>query len=53
MPRNVEIKARVKDLDEVQKVARELSGTEGEVIEQRDVFFNAQKGKITSIFSRL
>lgn len=45
MPRNVEIKARVKNLPEVQRVASELSGTPGQVIGQRDVFFNVQKGE--------
>jgi adenylate cyclase class IV len=48
MPRNVEIKARVTDLDEVKKVAASLSGSEATVIPQRDVFFNVSSGSISS-----
>jgi adenylate cyclase class IV len=44
MPRNVEIKARVKDLEEVKKIAASLSGSEGETINQRDVFFKVNSG---------
>jgi adenylate cyclase class IV len=46
MPRNVEIKARVKDLDAVKSVAASLSGTGGEIINQRDIFFRVSSGKI-------
>ena len=45
MPRNVEIKARVKDLDEVKSIAASLSGTDGQTIKQRDVFFHVTSGK--------
>ncbi len=45
MPRNIEIKARVKDLDEVKRIASGLSGTDGEIIKQRDVFFQLDSGK--------
>ena len=37
MPRNVEIKAKVKNLEEVKSAAASLSNTDGQVILQRDV----------------
>jgi len=45
MPRNVEIKAKVKNLEEVQKVAATLSGSDGRIIKQRDVFFRVETGE--------
>ncbi|KAJ8680205.1 hypothetical protein QAD02_015992 [Eretmocerus hayati] len=38
--KNIEIKARVDDIDEVEKRAKELSDTPLEVIKQHDIFFN-------------
>ena len=44
MPRNVEIKAKVKNLEEVKSAAASLSNTDGQVILQRDVFFKVDAG---------
>jgi adenylate cyclase class IV len=44
MPRNVEIKARVENLDEVKQLAKKLSGEDGTLIEQEDTFFNSPQG---------
>ncbi|CAH3035010.1 unnamed protein product [Porites lobata] len=46
MPSNVEIKAKVKDFETFKKKAKELSGSEGEVIEQKDIFFNVPQGRL-------
>ena len=46
MPRTVEIKARVRDLDEVRRLASELSQSGGDVIQQRDIFFNSNSGRL-------
>ena len=46
MPRNVEIKARVEDLDAIKSRAKELSGTEGEEICQSDTFFKIPNGRL-------
>ena len=44
MPRNVEIKAKAKNLEEVKSAAASLSNTDGQVILQRDVFFKVDAG---------
>ncbi|GMS85297.1 hypothetical protein PENTCL1PPCAC_7472, partial [Pristionchus entomophagus] len=44
--RNIEIKAAVSNWDELIRRAKEASGTEGVVIEQIDIFFNSQNGRL-------
>ncbi|MFO0890350.1 MAG: class IV adenylate cyclase [Isosphaeraceae bacterium] len=44
--RNIEIKARVPDLDRLREVAASLSDTEAVLIEQEDVFFEAPDGRL-------
>lgn len=46
MPRNVEIKARVTDVEELHKRAKELSNSTGEVLNQEDTFFNSPQGRL-------
>lgn len=46
VPRNVEIKARLHNVEEVRKRAEQLSGGPPEVLEQEDVFFPAQHGRL-------
>ena len=46
MPANVEIKARVDDVDELKEIARHLSDSEATVIPQEDVFFNVPNGRL-------
>ena len=46
MPNNVEIKAQVNNIEELTKRARELSGTEGELLQQEDTFFMCQNGRL-------
>lgn len=46
MPSNVEIKAKVKDFEAMKNKAREISASEGEVIEQKDIFFNVHHGRL-------
>jgi len=46
MPSNVEIKARVKDFETLKRKAKELSASEGVVIEQKDIFFQVPKGRL-------
>ena len=47
MPRNVEIKAYVDDLEALKTKACELSNDgKGQIIEQRDTFFNVPNGNI-------
>ncbi len=46
MPSNIEIKARVRDFDEIRRRAEELSDTPVEVIPQEDTFFNTSKGRL-------
>ncbi|KAK7099111.1 uncharacterized protein [Littorina saxatilis] len=46
MPSNVEIKARVTNMAELTKRAKELSGTEGELLQQEDTFFFCQNGRL-------
>ncbi len=46
MPSNIEIKARVRNFDEIRRRAEELSDTPVEVIPQEDTFFNTSKGRL-------
>ena len=45
MARNVEIKARVSDLDAIRAVARTLSSRPSEISEQTDTFFAVPRGR--------
>lgn len=47
--RNIEIKAQIADEEAFQKkvaIAKQLTGSSGEIIKQHDVFFNADKGRL-------
>ena len=46
MPSNIEIKARVRDFDEIRGRARDLSDRPVEVIPQEDTFFNTPRGRL-------
>jgi adenylate cyclase class IV len=46
MPRNVEIKARVRDLEAVRQRAEALSDAPAVVLEQEDTFFSAPEGRL-------
>jgi predicted adenylyl cyclase CyaB len=46
MPSNIEIKARVRDLDQIRRRAEELSDTPVEVIPQEDIFFKTPQGRL-------
>ncbi|PAV88547.1 hypothetical protein WR25_21839 [Diploscapter pachys] len=46
MSRNLEIKASVKDLNKLLELARKLTGTDGKVLIQYDVFFNSPKERL-------
>lgn len=46
MATNVEIKARVRDLEALCARAQALSGQSGELISQEDVFFNVAHGRL-------
>ncbi|XP_078091835.1 uncharacterized protein LOC144508009 [Mustelus asterias] len=46
MPRNVEIKAAVRDRDQLILNAKRLSKSEGVLIMQEDTFFNVLKGRL-------
>jgi predicted adenylyl cyclase CyaB len=46
MPSNIEIKARVRDLNEIRRRAEQLSNTPVEVIPQEDTFFNVSRGRL-------
>ncbi|CAH2273681.1 Hypothetical predicted protein [Pelobates cultripes] len=46
MPRNVEVKARVHNWAHTLKECKNLSESTGEIIAQRDVFFNTQCGRL-------
>ncbi|VDP13040.1 unnamed protein product [Heligmosomoides polygyrus] len=41
MTRNVEIKAKVRDRDEIVRLAKELTGDEPTVLRQHDIFYNS------------
>src|SRR4051812_30835929 len=44
--RNVEIKARVLDLDRLRQAAESISDTAVEVLDQEDIFFSAPEGRL-------
>ena len=46
MPCNVEIKARVRDLEDLERRATEASGGSGELLQQHDVFFHSPRGRL-------
>ncbi|XP_068745048.1 adenylate cyclase CyaB-like [Montipora capricornis] len=46
MPSNMEIKVKVDDLEKLTRKVEELSASEGEIIEQSDVFFNVPQGRL-------
>ena len=46
MPKNVEIKANVKDVKKLKVLAEELSLTEGKLIVQEDTFFLVPNGRL-------
>jgi len=46
MLRNVEIKAKVRNLDDIVSKAKKLSNSEGIWIEQDDVFFTVPQGRL-------
>ena len=46
MPSNIEIKARVRDFDEIRQRAERLSDTPLQIISQEDIFFNTEKGRL-------
>ena len=46
MPSNVEIKARVRDLEALQDRVRTISGAKPHVISQRDTFFFTSRGRL-------
>ncbi|MGB2983279.1 MAG: class IV adenylate cyclase [Candidatus Bipolaricaulia bacterium] len=46
MPKNVEIKARVSDLDGLRVRVEALSDAEPEILDQEDVFFHVPKGRV-------
>ena len=46
MAQNVEIKARLKNIETTEAVARQLSDSPCEVIQQEDVFFNCDEGRL-------
>ena len=46
MLRNVEIKAKIRNLDDIVSKAKKLSNSEGMWIEQDDVFFTVPQGRL-------
>jgi predicted adenylyl cyclase CyaB len=46
MPRNVEIKARVGDVEKLEGLVYELTESLGTVLEQEDTFFNVPNGRL-------
>lgn len=46
MPKNVEIKARLRDVEAVRERAERLSGSPGELIVQEDTFFVVPNGRL-------
>lgn len=46
MPSNIEIKARVRDFDDIRRRADALCDTPVELISQEDTFFNVPKGRL-------
>ena len=46
MPRNVEVKAKVHNKEQLVKLAKELCKEDGTIIEQDDTFFVTEKGRL-------
>lgn len=46
MPRNVEVKARVHDVEKLLKRSSEICNSNGTVIQQVDTFFNVNQGRL-------
>jgi adenylate cyclase len=46
MPSNIEIKAHIRDFEEIQRRAEELSDNPVEIIPQEDTFFSTSKGRL-------
>ena len=46
MPRNVEIKAHVRNVEDLHTRAKALSKSEGEVLHQEDTFYNSPQGRL-------
>ncbi|HKY54681.1 MAG TPA: class IV adenylate cyclase [Anaerolineales bacterium] len=46
MPSNIEIKARVRNWNEIRQRAERLSDTPVQIIHQEDIFFNTEKGRL-------
>ena len=46
MPANIEIKAHVRDFEQIRFRAEKMSDTPVEIIPQEDVFFNVEKGRL-------
>ena len=46
MPRNIEIKAAIKNVTRAHRIAALLSDTEPELIQQNDVFFRVESGRL-------
>jgi predicted adenylyl cyclase CyaB len=46
MPRNVEIKARARDLEALARLAESLAGSPPEVLVQQDTFFPVERGRL-------
>lgn len=46
MQRNVEIKAVVRNKEEIIKLAEQLSGSQGEILCQEDIFFKVPQGRL-------
>ncbi|KAK7063165.1 hypothetical protein SK128_026170 [Halocaridina rubra] len=46
MPRNIEIKASVTDVEELHRRAKELSNSNGTILHQEDTFFNSAQGRL-------
>ena len=46
MPSNIEIKARVRNIEETRRRAEDLSDAPVEVIRQEDIFFNTPQGRL-------
>lgn len=44
--RNVEIKARVKNISKIINIARTLSGKQEQIIKQHDTFYNCNHGRL-------
>lgn len=48
--RNIEIKARVNDIEEILRIASELSNSSGILIKQDDTFYNVANGRLKMRF---